>query len=103
MHVPIWIRCIAEGMKKRQIVRGNKISERGDTIEFKEITTGSVVTKKVVELIVKDNFYSLFKNYPLEYFGSKKDEDINIMVESMYKYYTRENEEKYGVLGIRLK
>lgn len=99
----------------QSILLGNKIIEVrlydekrkklnvGDTIEFKEITTGSVVTKKVVELIVKDNFYSLFKNYPLEYFGSKKDEDINIMVESMYKYYTRENEEKYGVLGIRLK
>lgn len=75
----------------------------GDTIEFEEIGTDRAVIKEVVELIVEANFYNLFKKYPAEYFGSKKDEDINIMVESMYKYYTRENEEKYGVLGIRLK
>src|SRR5688572_4054410 len=72
----------------------------GDYIEFALVGDESqTVTTKVIELHRYKNFPELFDAFPVEMFGSKTKEDLN----GVYKYYLREDEEKYGVLGIKIK
>jgi len=58
------------------------------------------VEAEVVELIHAPTFRDLFAARPLLEFGA---DDLEQKVESMYEYYSKENEAKYGVLGIKFK
>ncbi len=58
------------------------------------------VEVEVVELIHAPTFRELFAMRPLAEFGA---EDIDTKTESMYEYYSKEEEAKYGVLGIKFK
>ncbi len=58
------------------------------------------VEVEVVELIHAPTFRELFAMRPLTEFGA---DDLNANVESMYEYYSKEEEIKYGVLGIMFK
>ncbi len=73
--------------------------ELGDTIEFGlEPDRVEIVETKVIELIHADTFSDLFDLYPPEAFGGTDKEDLT----GIYKYYSKEDEAKYGVLGIRV-
>ncbi len=79
--------------EKRQRVRV------GDKIEFslREDPTQKV-TKKVVDLHIAPTFAKLFDDLGATDLGSKDKEDfLGIM-----RFYTPEDEKKYGVVGIRL-
>ncbi len=69
----------------------------GDEIEFvlKDYSDHKF-TVKVVDLIIAPNFSELFDTHPAELFGGKDKEDLT----GIYQYYTKEEEEKYGVVGI---
>lgn len=71
----------------------------GDEIEF-SLTTDSnqKLHVKILELIHFKTFEELFSAYPPNTFGFEKQEDWT----QMYRYYTKEQEEKYGVLGIKI-
>lgn len=56
---------------------------------------------EVVELIHAPTFRELFSSRPLTEFGID-DGDIE-RVENMYEYYSKEDEAKHGVLGIKFK
>ena len=72
----------------------------GDEIEFSLISDDSQKIKvKVLELLRHNTFSELFNSFSLQQFGG---ENVNDLVNGMYRYYTKENEIKYGVLGIRL-
>ncbi len=57
------------------------------------------VEAEVVELIHAPTFRDLFASRPLAEFGVASLDDA----ESMYEYYSKEDEAKYGVLGIKFK
>lgn len=71
----------------------------GDTITFSRMDdTSDIVETKVTDLVRFDTFADLFTTYNPESCGFKNVEDYI----SMYKYYSKEEEEKYGVLAIHL-
>ena len=78
--------------EKRRLVKEN------DCIEFTNIDTNEIIKVKVIKLHLFDTFKDLFNYFDSSYFGN----DIS-SYEVMYDYYTREEEKKYGVVGIEVK
>jgi len=73
----------------------------GDEIEFSELTMpDNKFRVGVVELMQFANFHDLYSSAPpAEFGGSSVDELTN----SIYQYYSKEDEARYGVIGIRMK
>jgi ASC-1-like (ASCH) protein len=71
----------------------------GDEIEFSLRDNPDRKFKaRVVELLKFPSFMELYSSRPLEEFGSR---NIEHLVSSTYKYYSKEEEQRYGVLGIK--
>lgn len=79
--------------KRREIKVGDHIifSLRPDFIEKVEV--------EVTGLFHAPTFTELFTMRPLSEFATEKMEDVNLM----YEYYSKEDEAKYGVVGIKFK
>ena len=73
-----------------------KIFEINDYIEFTNITTLEIMFVKITNLYHFESFEQLFNNFDNSILGCGSYEE-------MYKYYSREEENKYGVLGIEIK
>lgn len=73
----------------------------GDVIEFKkEPEQTEVIKAEVVSLLNYKTFNNLVNDFPASYFGHSDKEDL---LKSIYTFYTKEQEKKYGVLGIKVK
>ena len=75
--------------------------ELGDEIEFSKSETEKFKAK-VVGLIRYQSFEDLFKDFPIEILADKtmtKDELLNVLSE----FFTKEKQQKFGVVGIRIK
>ena len=73
----------------------------GDEIEFSKSETEKFKAK-VVGLICYQSFEDLFKDFPIEILADKtmtKDELLDILSE----FYTKEKQQEFGVIGIRIK
>ena len=73
----------------------------GDEIEFSKSETEKFKAK-VVGLIRYQSFEDLFKDFPIEILADKtmtKDELLGILSE----FYTKEEQQEFGVIGIRIK
>ena len=91
---------------KRIEVRLNDEKRRlikiGDTIKFlkmPELTESFEV--KVIDLLKYDTFTDMFKDYDISILADKsmtKEELLNVLEQ----FYTKEEQEKYGVLGIKI-
>ncbi len=82
--------------EKRQKVKS------GDTIIFHKLPEGREILKvMVLELLHYKDFKSLYQNVPFHQLGCS-GKTMEWMLENTYKTYTREQEEKYGALGIRI-
>ena len=79
--------------EKRQIIK------IGDIIEFEHINTKEKLKVQVISLYRFDTFEELFKRFNHTRLGLKNSDTFNIM----YKFYTKEDENKYGALGIEIK
>lgn len=73
-----------------------KIFEINDYIEFTNITTLEIMFVKITNLYHYKNFEDLFNYFDKSTLGCGSYEE-------MYKYYSKEEEKKYGVLGIEIK
>ncbi len=72
----------------------------GDTIEFlKEPEQQDTLAVKVVELLHYDSFDALMSSVSPHYFGGKTKKEL---LNEIYSFYAKEDEQKYGVLGIRI-
>ena len=90
---------IKKGIKKIEIRLNDekrKIFEINDYIEFTNITTLEIMFVKITNLYHFESFEKLFNNFDNSTLGCGGYEE-------MYKYYSREEEKKYGVLGIEIK
>lgn len=73
----------------------------GDTIEFRrEPEQFDTVKAEVLGLLNYKTFADLANDFPASTFGHIDREDL---LKSIFKFYTKEQEEKYTVLGIRIK
>ena len=72
----------------------------GDEIEFSLAGDSTQIIKaEVLGLSIYETFSDLFDSFPASMFGGKDKEDLM----SIYQYYSKEEEQKYKVLGIHLK
>ena len=74
----------------------------GDIIKFiKEPNLDESIEAKVIGLIRYNSFSEMFKDFDISLLADKritKDELIN----ALEQFYTKEEQQKYGVLGIRI-
>jgi ASC-1-like (ASCH) protein len=82
--------------EKRQLIK------LGDTIKFmKEPELEESFDAKVVGLLRYNSFEDMFKDFDISVLSDKsmtKEELINVLEQ----FYTKEKQEQYGVLGIRI-
>ena len=72
-----------------------------DIIEFTNINTDEKIKCKVTNLYPYNSFEELYKHFDKESLGYNKDDIAN--PKDMEKYYSIEEQNKYGVLGIEIK
>lgn len=72
----------------------------GDIIEFTNTKTNEIIECTVINLYKYNDFYELYKHHDKISIGYSKDEDANPV--DMLAYYSVENIEKYGVMGIEI-
>ena len=62
------------------------------------LDTGETIKVKVINLHKFSSFKELFASFPNERIGVSKDDDYTIMDD----FYSKEEQEKYGALGIEI-
>lgn len=70
----------------------------GDIIEFHHIDTKEIIKTKVINLHHFDTFKELFDKFDNKRLGLKETDDATIMD----NFYTKEEQEKNGALGIEI-
>ena len=75
----------------------------GDSIEFTQTETGECLIVQVIAIHRFDSFAELYQKLPLLKCGYTKADIATAKPEDMNLYYTPEQQEKYGVLGIEIK
>ena len=74
----------------------------GDTISFTNTESKEVLNVTVLELSVFDSFETLYRQLPLSVCGYTEEELDTASPDDMNAYYSREMQQKYGVVGIRI-
>lgn len=72
----------------------------GDIIEFTNRLTMEKIKVKVINLHKFSSFEELYKNLDKVSLGYKENEEANY--QDMEQYYSKEEQLKYGVLGIEI-
>jgi len=93
--------------KKTLEIRLNDLKRQqiklGDTIEFtKRPDLIEKIDVEVQELTQYGSFADLAQNSYMTDFGYEEDYDKQKFIDSMYTIYDKSDEEKYGVLAIRM-
>ena len=76
------------------------IIHEDDTIEFTNTATEEKIQCRVLKVYHYSDFYELYNHHSKESIGYKEDEAAN--PEDMLLYYTKEQINKYGVVGIEI-
>lgn len=77
-----------------------KLIQIGDIITFtNRVNTDEQISVKVIWLLLYPTFNQLFKDTHQQFFPQYTREELE---DSMLAYYSKEDEEKYGVVGIRI-
>ena len=74
----------------------------GDLIEFTNLTTGETLKVKVLGLEKFPTFKDLFAKYSGSMIGAPEDESIEALDQENQAIYSREREQKYGALAIKI-
>ena len=89
----IELRLLDEKRKKIRI---------GDTIVFTNTESKETIEVRVLDLLVFDSFETLYRQLPLSACGYTEEELDTASPDDMNAYYSREMQQKYGVVGIRI-
>lgn len=77
--------------------------EVGDYIIFSRVdNVDEKVAAKVKALYCGRSLRELFEDISIEKCGNGKDDSIETVVSGMRKYYSEEDEKRFGVLGIKI-
>ena len=74
--------------------------QKGDTIEFENVTTGGTLICEVVNLYRYADFETLYAHHSKTDIGYREDELANPL--DMLSYYSEEDIRRYGVVGIEI-
>ena len=78
-----------------------KLINIGDIIEFTNRLTNEKISVKVIQLYLFNTFEELYKQFDKVSLGYKESECVD--PNDMSKYYSKEEQEKYGVVGIEIR
>ena len=81
--------------EKRQMI------QVGDEIEFTSRTTGEKQLTEVIAIHIYDSFSEIYRDYDKVSLGYDIDEEASFT--DLEKYYSKEEQEKYGVVGIEIR
>ena len=105
-HMKLWndsYELIKKGIKTIEMRLNDEKRSKikvGDIIEFTNTSTLEKLKVKVDKIYKYDNFEQLYSNHNKISIGYKSEEIAD--PEDMLMYYTKEEIEKYGVLGIKV-
>ena len=102
---PSAFRKIADGSKTIELRLNDEKRQQinvGDTIIFNNTSTKDIITAQISGLHKFSNFKELYNALPLEKCGYIFAELDTAHYSDMEQYYTNEQNEKYGALGIEL-
>ena len=71
----------------------------GDIIEFVHIDTNEIIKVEVINLHKYSTFEELFSKFDHKRFGLNDNDEASIM----NNFYSREDQDKYGALGIEIR
>ena len=74
----------------------------GDTITFTNLDNKEALSVKVVGLHKFSSFEELYNNLPLDKCGYNKSNSSKANPKDMEKYYPKEKQSQYGVVGIEI-
>ena len=74
----------------------------GDTITFANLDNKETLSVKVVGLHKFSSFEELYNNLPLDKCGYNKSNISKANPKDMEKYYSKEKQSQYGVVGIEI-
>ena len=75
----------------------------GDEIIFqKEPELKEEISTEIVNLIIKRKFEDLIRNLDVSEYSDKSESEEEFL-KDLYSFYTKEQEKKYGVIGIKIK
>lgn len=77
-----------------------KLIKEGDVIIFTNRVTDEKLKTKVIKLYIYDSFEELYKNFDGVSLGYKENQKAN--PNDMEKYYSKEEQSEYGVVGIEI-
>ena len=80
---------------KRQLIK------QGDEIVFTNLTTAETMAVKVTEVKRYKSFKEMYEQIDKKLLDCEND-SLEEMVESTYKIYTKEHEEKWGTVAVRI-
>lgn len=78
-----------------------RLIKEDDIIEFTNRVTGEKIKTKVIKLHLYNSFNELYNNFDNISLGYEIDETKD--PKDMEKYYSKEEQCKYGVIGIEIK
>ncbi len=96
--------CIKNGTKTIELRlndKKRKLLTVGDYIEFTNKVTNEKLLVEVIDLFKYNSFEELYKHFNKIEIGYSINEEAN--PKDMENYYSKEEQEKYGVLGIKIK
>lgn len=96
--------CIKNGTKTIELRLNDekrKLLTVGDYIEFTNRVTNEKLLVEVINLFKYNSFEELYKHFNKIEIGYSINEEAN--PKDMENYYSKEEQEKYGVLGIKIK
>ncbi|MDY5996831.1 MAG: ASCH domain-containing protein [Bacilli bacterium] len=96
--------CIKNGTKTIELRLNDekrKLLTVGDYIEFTNRITNEKLLVEVIDLFKYNSFEELYKHFNKIEMGYSINEEAN--PKDMENYYSKEEQEKYGVLGIKIK
>lgn len=96
--------CIKNGTKTIELRLNDekrKLLTVGDYIEFTNRVTNEKLLVEVIDLFKYNSFEELYKHFNKIEMGYSINEEAN--PKDMENYYSKEEQEKYGALGIKIK
>ena len=96
--------CIKNGTKTLELRLNDekrKLLTVGDYIEFTNRVINEKLLVEVIDLFKYNSFEELYKHFNKIEMGYSINEEAN--PKDMENYYSKEEQEKYGVLGIKIK
>ena len=105
-HMNLWddsFQAVKEGWKTLEMRLNDEkksVISADDIIEFTNTATQEKISCKVTNIYKYPDFAELYKNHSKRSIGYKDGEEAD--PDDMLLYYTRDDIEKYGVVGLEL-